>query len=241
LVCWAVPQAEDRATQGCDPSVAWGPRADGPVLLGGAGLFCRSWPVSSFISLWPNCGKPDLAAMHVGVWKKPIIPSCWGSGLSAARNRPQPPTRHNMGMRPGRSNYERVWPTACGRWRTIGCRDWSGRKVVSVVSPWLPGSAGEVAFVVLSCFRDFGCEVVCAVLPCLRDFGCGLGGVVLPWLRGSGVRGVSAVLSRSGVGPAAGFSVGVAGRGGDVSAQGFLIPGRAGGVSVYGWPFVQTT
>jgi hypothetical protein len=39
LVFCSSPQAEDRATQGCDPSVAWGPRAEGPALPCEAGPF----------------------------------------------------------------------------------------------------------------------------------------------------------------------------------------------------------
>ncbi len=67
LLCLFLPQAEDRATQGCDPSVAWGPRADGPALRRRVGLFFIIDLFSSFISLWPNCDKPNLAAIHVAV------------------------------------------------------------------------------------------------------------------------------------------------------------------------------
>ena len=60
VVTMILSQAEDRATQGCDPSVAWDPRVDGPASPRGAGLFFSGiqLPAILLINLWSNCDKP---------------------------------------------------------------------------------------------------------------------------------------------------------------------------------------
>ena len=56
-VSMTLSQAEDRATQGCDPSVAWDPRTDGPASFHGVGLLFSVDLL--LLSLWPNCDKPN--------------------------------------------------------------------------------------------------------------------------------------------------------------------------------------
>lgn len=55
-VTMILSQAEDRATQGCDPSVAWDPRVDGPASLRGVGLFFRVMNPNSRLSSSSTCG-----------------------------------------------------------------------------------------------------------------------------------------------------------------------------------------
>ena len=96
-------QAEDRATQGCDPSVAGDPRVDGPASHCGAGLFSRRF--DSRLSSSSTCGStainPCGPTAFRGLYKTnyPYVlgqPLATGTfSLPAARR----PARHKMGMR----------------------------------------------------------------------------------------------------------------------------------------------
>ena len=93
MVITVLSQAEDRATQGCDPSVAWEPRVDGPVSPRGAGLFFRG--INSRLSSSSTCGptaiNPCGPTAFRGLYKTnyPYV-----LGQPPAR-----PARHKMGMR----------------------------------------------------------------------------------------------------------------------------------------------
>ena len=103
FVTMVLSQAEDRATQGCDPSVAWDPRVDGPVSLRGTGLFSRrlnSW-LSSSSTCGPTAINPCGPTAFLGLYETdyPYVlgrPLATGTfSLPVARQ----PARHKMGMR----------------------------------------------------------------------------------------------------------------------------------------------
>ena len=96
-------QAEDRATQGCDPSVAWDPRVDGPASPCGVGLFFGddNSQLSSVSTCGPTAINPCSPTAFRGLGKTnyPYVlgqPLATGTfSLPAARR----PARHKMGMR----------------------------------------------------------------------------------------------------------------------------------------------
>ena len=96
-------QAEDRATQGCDPSVAWDPRVDGPASPRGVGLFFGR--IRSRLSSSSTCGltavnpRGSTAFRGLSKTKYPYVlrqpPGTGPFRLPASRR----PARHKMGMR----------------------------------------------------------------------------------------------------------------------------------------------
>ena len=98
-VMMILSQAEDRATQGCDPSVAWDPRVDGPAPLRGVGLF------NSRLSSSSTCGSTAInpcgptAFRGLSKTNYPYVlgqpPKIGFFRLPAFRR----PARHKMGMR----------------------------------------------------------------------------------------------------------------------------------------------
>ena len=96
-------QAEDRATQGCDPSVAWDPRVDGPASPRGVGLFFGR--INSRLSSSSTCGptaiNPDGSTAFHGLSKTnyPYVlgqpPETGPFRLPTSRR----PARHKMRMR----------------------------------------------------------------------------------------------------------------------------------------------
>jgi len=102
-VIMVLSQAEDRATQGCDPSVAWDPRVDGPASLSGAGLFFSGFNSrrSSSSTCGPTAVNPEGPTAFRGLGKTnyPYVlgqPSAAGACPSPAAGRS---ARHKMGMR----------------------------------------------------------------------------------------------------------------------------------------------
>ena len=119
---WILSQAEDRATQGCDPSVAWDPRVDGPASHCGVGLFLLSCQLSCspphqlVVSTAINPMRSDSISRFVENQLSLRVGAAVAADLRVDSGDP-PGTKWVCGI--GRPNYKRVWPTVARR-RTIG-------------------------------------------------------------------------------------------------------------------------